>query len=53
MINENEVRKPPIIKYSCTCCGVEFDAPQGSRRYLCDRCVAERVTGGKKIVKES
>jgi DNA-directed RNA polymerase subunit RPC12/RpoP len=38
----------PIVKYVCRKCGKQFDAPQGSRRYLCPLCVAEAVQSGKK-----
>lgn len=44
MAGEKQV---PIVKYICTKCGAEFDAQQGSRRYLCGKCLVEKVTSGK------
>ena len=37
-----------LVKYKCQLCNKEFDAPQGSRRYLCPGCLVKKVTGKKK-----
>ncbi len=48
MIDKNEIKKP-VLKFTCLRCGNKFDAEQGSRCELCDKCLAERVRAGKKV----
>lgn len=37
-----------VAIYHCRICGTPFEAPQGSRRYLCDKHLLERVRAGGK-----
>ena len=41
--------KLPQVEFTCLACGAKFPAPQGSKRYYCDKCLVERVQAGKKI----
>lgn len=39
-----------LLKFKCEACGAEFEVEQGSRRRYCDKCLLERVKGGKRIM---
>ena len=42
-----EEQEKHLVQFKCKLCGEPFEAPQGSRQELCDKCLVKQVRGKK------